>query len=57
MKHETRNMKSLKMCTVYIEPAAGRCAMRSVTRYTVRIYGQITLRTYGTNRKKLCPDP
>ena len=25
------------MYTVYSEPAAGRCAMRSVTRYTVRM--------------------
>ena len=25
------------MYTVYSEPAAGRCAMRSVTGYTVRI--------------------
>ena len=33
------------MYTVYSEPAAGRCAMRSVTRYTVRLYGQITVRT------------
>ena len=27
------------MYTVYSEPAAGRRAMRSVTRYTVRMYG------------------
>ena len=42
------------MYTVGSEPAA---AMRSVTRYTVRIYGQITVRTYGTNRKRLCHGP
>ena len=31
--------------------------MRSVTRYTVRMYGQITVRTYGTNRQRLCYGP
>ena len=33
------------------------CMYSKITRYTVRIYGQITVRTYGTNRKRLCHGP